>query len=478
MFKKITGIIGAIILLLVTILLFNTLSFTSKQISFDRIDPIVIDDSVADHLTKAVQFRTVSFHEDSIPDSLAFRGLHQYLAEQYPLIDSLLEKTVINDYSLLYEWRGSDPNLKPVIMMSHQDVVPVDEPTMDQWVAGPFEGNIKEGRIYGRGTMDDKGTLIAVMEAVERLLDEGFSPKRTIYLAFGHDEEIGGMRGARAIANYLRTLGVQAEFTIDEGGVLAEGQIPGIDQPLAVINVAEKGYVSFELTVETGGGHSSQPPKDNTIGLLARSITALEDNQFDFQVVRPLDYMIEYLGPELPFMQRLVFANSWLFETQIADAFNGRTTTAPTIIHGGVKDNVIPTVARATINFRILPGETSGTVLQHIEDVLQNEHISVRSIGHVSEPSPVSDPNSPSFQLIQRTIGELYPDAIVVPALVGGGTDSKYFTEISDNVYRFYPIRYNKDNKNGFHGINEYLTVENFKECIQFSYQLIKNVNL
>lgn len=477
MFKKIIIAIVAIALLLGAVLIVNTLSFTSRQESFDAIEPVTVGDEVFANLTKAIQFKTISIDENIPPDSAAFKGFHTFLTEAFPLVDSLLEKKTINDYSLLYTWEGTDQNAKPIILLSHQDVVPVDEPTLDQWEEDPYSGAVRDGKIWGRGTMDDKGTLMAILEATEMLLSESYKPKRTIYFAFGHDEELGGKNGAKAIAAYLKSQGVQAEFTLDEGGVLAEGQIPGIDAPIAVINVAEKGYVSYELTVETQGGHSSQPPKDNTIGMLARAITDLENNQRPLKIVEPLDYMIDYLGPELPFLDKMAFANSWLFGSQLAEAFNGRTTTAPTIINGGVKDNVIPTVATATVNFRILPGETSATVLDHVKASIQNDQISIKGVGNLAEPSPVSDPLSPSFKLVQKTIGQLYPDAIVIPGLVGGGTDSRHFTDVSENVYRFYPIRYTDDNKNGFHGINEYLTTSNYKECIQFVYQLIKNSN-
>jgi carboxypeptidase PM20D1 len=247
---------------------------------------------------------------------------------------------------------------------------------------------------------------------------------------------------------------------------------------MAMVNVAEKGFVSYELGIETGGGHSSNPPAKNTIGMLAKAIYDLEQNQLDFKMVSPLDQQIAYLGPEMPFGMKLVFSNPWLFKNLILEGFTARTTTAPTIFNSGIKDNVIPTVAKATVNFRILPGETSETVKQHIIDVIENDQITLRVASDVNEPSPVSEVDADGFRMIEKTIKQLYPEAVVVPGLIGGGTDSKHFYAISDNVYRFYPMHYTKDDEGLAHGINERMKTDDLKECVQFVYQLIKNANL
>lgn len=357
--------------------------------------------------------------------------------------------------------------------MSHQDVVPVDAPTLAKWEAPPFSGEITDTHIIGRGTMDDKGTLIAALEVVELLLKESFTPERTIYLAFGHDEEVGGKNGAAAIAKHLKDKGVQAAMTIDEGGFLAKDMIPGVDKRVAMVNLAEKGFASFKLIVETEGGHSSNPPEDNTIGMLAKAIVALEDNQLPYNLVSPIDYQFSYLGPELPFVQKMAFANPWLFKQPILKTLNAHTTTAPTIIKGGVKNNVIPTLAEATINFRILPGETIESVTAHIEETV-GPKIKVETVGFLTNPSRVSKVDSEAYTVLEKTIRSLYNDAVVVPGLVGGGTDARYFYEVSEDVYRFYPIEINPDNMKGFHGIDEKISKENYKEILQFTYQLIK----
>ncbi|WP_088341901.1 M20 family peptidase [Robiginitalea sediminis] len=474
--KKILYLLLGLALVVAAILVFNTVMLQSKQVAPQALELPGVPEAAYERLAGAVRFPTVSYSEDAEPDSAAFRGFHTYLREEFPLVHQRLQLDTINQYSLLYTWKGTDASAQPVILMSHQDVVPVDEPTLGDWEAGPFEGRITDSHIIGRGTMDDKGSLMAILESVEMLLAEGFIPKRTFYLAFGHDEEVGGSNGAAKIAAHLESLGIKAAMTLDEGGFLAEGMIPGVDAPVAMVNLAEKGFASFRLIVETSGGHSSQPPRENTIGILAQAIVDLENNQRPYNLVDPITYQFEYLGPELPFLQRMAFANPWLLKKPILKALNAHTTTAPTIIGGGVKNNVIPTVAEATINFRILPGETIESVKAHIQESISDK-VRVEPVGFLTNPSPVSEIDSEAYRILEQTIRSAFPDAIVVPGLVGGGTDARYFYGISQDVYRFYPIRIGPDSMTRFHGIDEKISKENYAEMIGFTHALIRALN-
>jgi len=474
--KKIIISLLTILIVIVSILVFNTFSLTSRQVEPKSLEKVDIPDAVFQNLSRAIQYRTISFSEDAIPDSTAFHGFHQFLADTFPLVHENLSLEKINEYSLLYKWEGSDASKKPIILMSHQDVVPVDQPTLSDWEAGPFEGKITDTHIIGRGTLDDKSSLIALMESVEKLLSESFTPSRTIYLAFGHDEEVGGPKGAAKIAAHLKEKGIHAAMTLDEGGFLSENMIPGIEKDVAMVNLAEKGFASFRLIVETRGGHSSAPPRENTIGMLAQAIVDLENSQLPYKLVEPINYQFEYMGAELPFMKKLAFANPWLFKGSILKGLNAHTTTAPTIIEGGVKNNVIPTVAEATINFRILPGETIESVKQHVENTVSDK-IRVEAAGFLTNPSPVSGIDSEAFRILEKTIRSVFPEAVVVPGLIGGGTDARYFYEVSDDVYRFYPIRLGPESMSMFHGIDEKISKENYREIIEFTYHLIREFN-
>lgn len=300
--KKIILLIVTAAVILIGVLVFNTIMLSSKQVSSEKIDKISLPNDVFENLSEGLKYRTISFGGDAVPDSTAFFGFHRFLKKTFPLTHSKLQLEKINTYSLLYTWKGIDSLKKPIILLSHQDVVPVDQPTLNDWEAGPFEGKISDTDIIGRGTLDDKGTLIGLLEAVEKLLEESFQPSQTIYLAFGHDEEVGGPNGAAEIAKYLKLKGVRASMTLDEGGFLAEGLVPGVDKTVAMINLAEKGFASFELTVETKGGHSSQPPKENTIGMLAQAIVDLENNQLPYKLVKPVNYQLEYMALKCLFL--------------------------------------------------------------------------------------------------------------------------------------------------------------------------------
>lgn len=484
--KKILLALLAAVVVLGAVLLVRASSLESRQPPAPEPVQVAVDaDAVASHLSEAIGYPTVSYDDRSNLDREAFLGLHAWIERTYPAVHATLTRETINGLSLLYTWEGTEPELDPVVLMGHMDVVPVIPGTEEDWEQPPFGGVIAEGQVWGRGALDDKVTVIAILEAVERLAAEGFRPRRTFYLAFGHDEEAGGPDGAGAIAEALAARGAEPyAFVLDEGGAIIEGMIPGIDAPVAIIGIAEKGYVNLEMLVEGQGGHSSTPPEHTNIGILAAAIRRIEEEQFPARFDGAGAAMFEFLAPEMGLVERVVFANLWLtrplvtrvFLDDRATASMVRTTTAVTMIDGGVKANVLPITARAVANFRILPGETRQTVLERVRHVVADERVQLRMIDTGSDPSPVSDPESPAFRLVGRTAREIAgPETLVAPYLVMGGTDAKYYSGRSPDVFRFLPVKIGADALSLVHGTNERVPVSSLGTAVAFMSRLIRS---
>jgi carboxypeptidase PM20D1 len=483
--KKALLVLALVVVVLVSVLLVNTFRFKSKQVQVELIQAVTVDpDVVAQRLAQAIRFQTISYQDPTQTRAEEFLGLQKYLEQTFPRIHATLTRELVGNYSLLYTWKGRNDKAKPILLMAHQDVVPVEPETLAKWEQPPFEGRIAGGYIWGRGALDDKASLLASMEAVEMLLGQGFQPERTIYLAFGHDEEVGGGAGATRIAELLRSNNVELEYVLDEGLAITEGILPDIVKPVALIGVAEKGSVSLELTVEVAGGHSSAPPPHTAIGILSMAINRLEEHQMPASIEGVPRQMLEYVGPEMPFARKLVMANLWLFKPLVERKLSRvpstnagiRTTTAATIIEGGLKENVWPSRARAVVNFRILPGDSIERVMSHVGETINDSRIKVNRFGpFASEPSPASSVNAMGYQIIEKTIRQLFPEVLVAPALVIGGTDSRHYVKSTNNIYRFTALRIGPDDLRRVHGINERVSVADYAGCVKFYYHLIKN---
>ncbi|MGA0556248.1 M20 family peptidase [Larkinella sp. VNQ87] len=473
------------LVILISVLLVNMLRFSSKQLTDVPPPPAVsVGDSAVQRLVKALQLRTVSFTDYALTDTTQFEQFLGLLQQSFPQIHQQLKRETFNRYGLLYEWKGSNSALKPILLMGHYDVVPVIQGTQNMWKKPPFAGLIEGGFLYGRGTLDDKSSVMAQLEAVEWLLRTGFQPERTILLAYGQDEEVTGFRGAQTIAAELERRKIALEYVLDEGGVLKTDGIPGLNQPVALIGIGEKGYASIELTTVSKGGHSSMPPKQTSIGLVAEAVSKLEKNPFPARLDAGLDQMFTYIGPEMPLGQRLVFANQWLFAPLIkqimAQSNSGnatlRTTTAPTIFQAGVKDNVLPIEATATINFRILPGETVESVAERVREIVDDERIQVNVLKKfISQPSPMSDPNALGFERIHQTIKGVFPGTVVTPYLTLGGTDSRFYARVCPQIFRFSPTPMNDEDTQRVHGTNERISLNDYQNMIRFYATLIRN---
>lgn len=473
------------LLLLIAILLINTFRFTSKQLTDIKPAPAVsIGDSAIARLSQAIRIRTVSFTDYSLTDTTQFDQFAEFINKSYPHIHSRLKKETLNRYALLYTWPGRNPKLKPMLLIGHYDVVPVIQGTQRMWKHQPFAGEVDAGYIYGRGALDDKTTVMGLLESVEYLLKSNFQPEQTVMLAFGPDEETNG-RGARTIAATLQKRGIEPEFVLDEGGIIKTDGIAGLKKPIALIGIAEKGYMSLQLSAVGEGGHSSMPPKQTSIGIIASAVAKLEANPFPGRLDAGLNYLFQYIGPEMSFGQRIVFANQWLFapliknilsQTAAGDATQ-RTTTAPTIVRAGEKENVLPIDATATVNFRILPGESIKSVTERVTEVIDDDRIKINLVKGTlgSEPSPISNPDAAAFTHVQRTIQQVFPEVIVSPYLMLGAADARHYTTICPNVYRFMPVRMNDETLKLLHGTNERISTKDYLQMIQFYTTLIRN---
>jgi carboxypeptidase PM20D1 len=484
--RRILGVLGLALLALLAVLVLRAAGFASKQVQVEPATPARVDArAVAGRLAGGLRFPTISYHDRSRMDAAPFLAFHRYLEESYPRVHGSLRRETVNAWSLLYTWPGSDPELAPVVLMAHSDVVPVEPGTEADWEHPPFAGQIADGQVWGRGAIDDKGNLFCLLEAVEGLLAQGYQPRRTVLLAFGHDEEVGGDDGAVAIANQLDAAGVRPFYVLDEGGAIVRDAIPGLERPLALVTIAEKGSVSLELRVDGDGGHSSVPPRHTAIGVLAAAIQRLEANPMPSGIDGTTRLMVDYLGPELGFGPRLVLANLWLFgpplrslasRDPVFDALV-RTTTAVTIVEGGTKSNVLPIRARAVVNHRIHPRDDVDAVMEHVRRVVADDrvHIEVGRQGVPRNPSPIASLDSEAFAVLQRTIGEIFPDSIVVPNLGLGGTDARHFYPLTRSVYRLTPFRLGRDALRVIHGTNERVPVDALADGVRFFERMIRN---
>lgn len=442
-------------------------------------------DAAVSSLSKAVQARTVSTANDAEIDEAPFIALHRHLEAQYPRIHQTLKREVVGHRALLFTWQGSDPSARPIALMAHQDVVPIGTGAEDAWSHAPFGGEVADGYVWGRGTWDNKSNLIAQFEAVELLIKSGFAPKRTIYFVLGDDEEVGGLRGARQVAAVLAQRKVQLEFVLDEGMLIAEGMLPGLSSPAALIGVSEKGMLTVTLEAKTKAGHSSMPPSpgESAIAILSEALVRVDAHPLPPRIGPVVAEMLGAIAPYMSGLNRVVLSNQWLFSPLLKSMLAKRpssnalirTTTALTLVHSGNKDNVLPDRAEATVNFRLLPGDSVETVLQQLAGTLEGIGVEIKSTTMPIKPSPVSSSKSAGYAAISSAITQTFGEVIVAPALMLGGTDARHFSAVADDIYRFSPIRSNAKELERFHGIDERVSVENFSEMIRFYHRLLRH---
>ncbi len=428
------ALISASLLAVFAVVMTRTLTTRSVQVEVEPIPKLEVGSGAIKRLAGSIRIPTVSSAGGSHSDFAALESLHHHLEMCFPKVHATLNREVVNRHSLLFT---------------------------------------------------DKVAVMAILEAVEILLNQGFRSTRPILIAFGHDEEIGGQAGAAQIAALLKTRGTRVEYALDEGSAVTAGIVPGLAPRAALIGIAEKGYTSVELSAVSPGGHSSMPPPQTAVGIVAAAVAALEDKPMPAALDGPAALLFDRLSPEISFWSRLPLANRWLFAGLIVGRLEKspttnailRTTTAATIFKGGVKDNVLPAHARAVVNFRIKPGDTVQDVLAHVKKAVNDHRVEVRLVepGSGKNPSRQSRIDSAGFKTIERSIRQVMPDAIVAPSLVVAATDSRHYEDLADDVYRFLPLVLGPDDTRRIHGTDERIAVEGYKDCVRFYVQLLVN---
>ena len=473
--------LGGLVLGTVLVVLGRTLTTDSRQVAAGDHAPVTVDSGAADRLAAALRHPTITKRDPTALDTAAYRALYSQLERAFPRVHAALDTTHVNGLSRLYSWPGADATRAPLVLMAHVDVVPIESDSA--WTYPPFSGTRTDGYVWGRGALDDKSSVVALFESVSMLLEQGVEPDRPVHIAIGHDEEVGGTRGARALADRILDRGPAPALVVDEGGAITEGALPGLDRPLAVVGIAEKGYLSVELTATGEGGHSSAPPERTSIEILNDALSRLLSDPLPARLDGVMGQTLDYVAPEGGLPMRAALANRWLTAPGVRWALSQepatraaiRTVQVPTRLDAGVKDNVIPTDARATINYRILPSHSVERVRTHIRSALGDLPVTVEA-GQTSPPTSVSATKDSTFRFLQQTVRQVTSDSVVVaPYLVPGATDSRYYADATDHVYRFLPYTLTPADRGRIHGIDERISVEDYRTVVRYYVRLIRN---
>lgn len=470
----------AIILMLIVILIARTLTLSRKR-ALPPIPPSLPDASKAiEKLQHAITFKTVSSLEEGKTDWEQFTRFSAYLAEAFPLCEKHLKRKSDSPYNLIYRFIGEDGAALPGLLTAHQDVVSANE---EEWTHPPFAKTLEEGYVWGRGSFDCKLQLIAILEAFEQLLQEDKKPKRTWYAAFGCDEEVnGGNKGATLIAEQFKRMNLSFSLVLDEGGVVSEDYIKGIDRPIAVVGVAEKGYMDTRLSCSREAGHSSTPLLPTALGKIAQAVTAIETKEQEARVTKPVEAMLKNIGEEAPFPFALLFLNLWLTKPLIKLIFSKsptlnaliRSTSVPTMIQGSDKSNVIAQSATAVVNTRLLSGDDQQSVLKHLKTVIADEEVSL-TVRRYEEPSEQSPTSGEAFDLLKATISAVFPEAIVTSYLMLGATDARKYQGLSEHIYRFTPAQMDKSEVQRMHAPDERIHTSNVQKAVAFFLALLES---
>lgn len=437
------------------------------------------DDAAVERFRALLRIPTVSRADVAEQDSGAFTRFRDALTELYPRLHAALEREVFDDGSLLYRWPGQGTG-RPSVLMAHHDVVPADEPG---WRHDPFGAELTGDRIWARGTLDDKGALVALLEAIEGCVADGFVPAADLYVYSGSNEETFGLGAAHAV-DLLTGRGIRPGLVLDEGGAVAADAFPGLEGRVAYIGVAEKGIAGIQLSVQKPGGHAATPAANGATTTLARAILRLEEHPAPARLSPPVAAMLRAIAPRARGTQRRLFTRPERFRallTRVLARRGGeaaalvRTTRAVTRLSGSAGDNVIAERATASVNARIAVGSTVSRTAEEVRRAIRDDEVRVEVL-YGDDPSPVSPSDGPEWDRLVGAIAEVFPDAVPAPYVMMQASDSRHFARISDTVYRFLPFEMAAEERATLHAIDESIGVQNWTRGIRFFDALIRTL--
>lgn len=474
----ILGIVLSLFVAFLAIILIRAALFNPKEQLVAAGDAISLDeDKIVSDMQELIRCKTISYNDEKMVDKKEFQKFQNLLPTLYPKVHEVCTLHRIGVNGLLYHWKGLEAG-DPTVLMSHYDVVPVEA---EQWERDPFAADLVDGVLWGRGTLDTKGTLCGILEAAEKLMKEGYTPRKDIYLAFSGQEEINGPTCPEMV-NWFKKQGIHPAMVVDEGGAVVEKVFPGVSGECALIGIAEKGFTNIELKEKSRGGHASTPPMHTIVGELAQAVVDIEGHPFKRQLTKPVKEMLDTLGRRSTFAYKILFANLWCFEglfDMVCKMSGGelnammRTTCAVTKMEGSKAFNVIPPKASVGMNLRLMGKDTYDFAKSYLEKVIHNPNIEVE-VFEGRNPSIESDTDCQEWRKLCQVAKDTWPDAIVSPYLMMACSDSWYYCDITDRIYKFSAMKLSKEERGMIHGNNERVPVKTLVRTVEFYVRLMK----